>query len=205
MGYHIGVGDATKHPMDDIEFKSVITDPMWPNCARVWPDVDPLAVFTQVMNRLPQSVERVTVVLGCDSDPRFLQAVPSRFPFFRTSWLRFCSPNRKGRVLYSALCAYSFGKPIPWAVGQRVIPGEVLSRTTEKRLTWHPTPMRVVHAKFLVRWFSDADGVLDPFAGSGSIGVACKELRRPYYGLEINPEWATKAQARIDETPEPFL
>jgi len=39
--------------------------------------------------------------------------------------------------------------------------------------------------------------VLDPFMGSGSTGVACKNLGRRYIGFEINPEYCEMAHARI--------
>jgi hypothetical protein len=38
--------------------------------------------------------------------------------------------------------------------------------------------------------------VLDPCAGSGVIGVACRLLGREYLGFEINPEWSAKAALR---------
>ena len=40
--------------------------------------------------------------------------------------------------------------------------------------------------------------VLDPFFGSGTTGVVCKELNRKCIGIELNPEYAKLAQARVD-------
>lgn len=40
--------------------------------------------------------------------------------------------------------------------------------------------------------------VLDPFMGSGSTAVACKNLNRRYIGFEINPETADLARHRLD-------
>lgn len=39
--------------------------------------------------------------------------------------------------------------------------------------------------------------VLDPFAGSGTTGVAAKRLRRDFIGCEINPDYAQMAADRI--------
>lgn len=39
--------------------------------------------------------------------------------------------------------------------------------------------------------------VLDPFAGIGTTGVACAELDRDFVGIEIVPEWAERARARL--------
>lgn len=50
----------------------------------------------------------------------------------------------------------------------------------------------------LVTWFTNpGDRVLDPCAGSGTVGLACKLLGRDYVGYEIDPEWALRATIRI--------
>ncbi len=55
----------------------------------------------------------------------------------------------------------------------------------------------------LVSYFTDpGEWVFDPFAGSGVIGVACRLLGRNYAGFEIDPEWATKSQARLKGDPK---
>jgi DNA modification methylase len=41
------------------------------------------------------------------------------------------------------------------------------------------------------------DLVLDPFAGAGTVGVACKKHGRNFIGIEINPEYCRIADARI--------
>jgi DNA modification methylase len=40
--------------------------------------------------------------------------------------------------------------------------------------------------------------VLDPFAGSGTVGVVCEWHRRDFVGLELNPEYAEMARRRIE-------
>ena len=39
--------------------------------------------------------------------------------------------------------------------------------------------------------------VLDPFNGAGTTGVAATALGRSYDGIELNPEYAQMARARI--------
>ena len=39
--------------------------------------------------------------------------------------------------------------------------------------------------------------VLDPFVGSGSTGVACRQLGRPFLGMDNNPDYVASARARI--------
>lgn len=42
--------------------------------------------------------------------------------------------------------------------------------------------------------------VLDPFLGSGTVGVVCKESGRKCVGIEMKPEYAEIARERIDTT-----
>ena len=44
------------------------------------------------------------------------------------------------------------------------------------------------------------DIVLDPFMGSGSTGIACKELNRNFIGYELDPKYFKIAQQRIKQT-----
>jgi len=41
------------------------------------------------------------------------------------------------------------------------------------------------------------DFVLDPFFGSGTVGVVCQEENRQYVGVELNPEYVTLAADRL--------
>jgi len=43
--------------------------------------------------------------------------------------------------------------------------------------------------------------VLDPFIGSGTVGVVCKETGRRCIGIEMKPEYAELARDRIQTTP----
>ena len=51
---------------------------------------------------------------------------------------------------------------------------------------------------WLIRLISkDGDTVLDPFMGSGTTGVACKQLNRNFIGIESNEEYIKIAEKRI--------
>ena len=43
--------------------------------------------------------------------------------------------------------------------------------------------------------------ILDPFMGSGTTGVACKNLGRSFIGIEMDADYFATASARIDATP----
>ncbi len=62
----------------------------------------------------------------------------------------------------------------------------------------HPTEKPLDQALDLVEFFSNpGETVLDPFAGSGVIGLACRMLGRGYVGTELQACWVDKANARI--------
>jgi DNA modification methylase len=68
---------------------------------------------------------------------------------------------------------------------------------TGKRL--HPAQRIVASFKTLCKMFSEKHHtVLDPFMGSGTTGIACKELGRNFIGIEYNKKYFKKANERIN-------
>jgi site-specific DNA-methyltransferase (adenine-specific) len=64
--------------------------------------------------------------------------------------------------------------------------------------TGHETQKPLALMEALVRDFTDeGDLVLDPFAGSGTTGVACRRLGRRFLGWERDPKYAAIAEKRI--------
>ena len=123
-------------------------------------------------------------------------------------WDKMAGPNQK--VMYSKceIAATSLHVPcnivsIPWC-GYRM--GE---ETGKKKIHPHQKPIA------LYRWLLNIYGperdllwpttVFDPFAGSGSCGMACKELGYSYIGCEISPVFGEAAADRLEidlEEPE---
>jgi len=69
----------------------------------------------------------------------------------------------------------------------------------EARKNFHPTVKPVHLMSWLVRLVSkEGDTVLDPFMGSGTTGVACKQLNRNFIGIELSEEYVKIAEARIN-------
>jgi len=65
----------------------------------------------------------------------------------------------------------------------------------------HPTVKPLKLMAYLVTLGSrPGDVVLDPFVGSGTTCMAAKELGRQYIGIEMNPEYAKIANARLEAT-----
>lgn len=62
----------------------------------------------------------------------------------------------------------------------------------------HPTPKPKHFIKEILFMFSNEnDLVLDPFMGSGSTALACKQTNRRYIGFEINREYCKLANKRL--------
>lgn len=65
----------------------------------------------------------------------------------------------------------------------------------------HPCQKPLELVKYLLKTYSNEEMlILDPFAGSGVTGVACKECNRNFIGFELNKEYYEKAKNRIEST-----
>jgi site-specific DNA-methyltransferase (adenine-specific) len=65
----------------------------------------------------------------------------------------------------------------------------------------HPTVKPVALIAYLVKLVCREGGVvLDPFMGSGTTGVACKNLNRNFIGIELDDGYFEIASRRINET-----
>ena len=69
----------------------------------------------------------------------------------------------------------------------------------KKNKTGHPAVFPLQLAKdHIISWSNEGDTVLDPFMGSGTTGVACKELNRNFIGMELDEEYFKIAKERIN-------
>ena len=61
----------------------------------------------------------------------------------------------------------------------------------------HQTEKPIDILEFLLKYWSDeGDTILDPTMGSGSTGVACKNLKREFIGIELDEKYFEVAQKR---------
>jgi len=186
---------------------AIITDPVWPNCPPgLMPGSDdPQGLLEAVLSRVDAA--RIVIVLRGDSDPRFLMAVPRRWPFFRAQILPYVIPGYIGRKLGGDEIAYCFGEPLPSAPGRRVIPGwGPKVQPAGRPENSHPASRSVAHFRWLLRWWTEpGQTVLDPFMGSGTTGVACIEMGRKFIGIEIEKAYFEIAMKRLLETQRPLM
>ena len=77
-------------------------------------------------------------------------------------------------------------------------PNNILYFDCEKKYV-HPTQKPLELIKYLVLTYSNiGDMVLDSCMGSGTTGVACKELNRDFIGIEIDKKYFDIAEQRIN-------
>lgn len=75
---------------------------------------------------------------------------------------------------------------------------KIKRKSTDKHL--HPTQKPVDLLKYLISTYTKKEEtVLDNCMGSGSTGVACKELNRNFIGIELNKDYFKIAKERIGE------
>ena len=69
----------------------------------------------------------------------------------------------------------------------------------------HPTQKPVELLKYLIRTYTnEGDVVLDFTMGSGTTGVACKNLNRRFVGIELDENYFNIAKKRIESTEVQF-
>lgn len=68
----------------------------------------------------------------------------------------------------------------------------------ENKNSGHPAvfPLRLA-ADHIMTWSNTSDVILDPFMGSGTTGVACKNLNRKFIGIELDEKYFKIAENRI--------
>lgn len=67
--------------------------------------------------------------------------------------------------------------------------------------TKHPTQKPLVLMEYLIKTYTnEGETVLDFTMGSGTTGVACKNLNRSFIGIELDEEYFKIAQDRISST-----
>jgi site-specific DNA-methyltransferase (adenine-specific) len=199
------------------QVECIITDPIWPGASiKFKGSDDPEGLFADMIKVMPQC-ERLVVELGCDTDPRFLSLIPRSLPFLRVCDLKYQIPCYKGRILITGDKAYAFGVPPTWRQDRQLIGGECISihqdpifiRHTGKHKRRcmdhnpeenfpHPTPRRPDHQDWLIKTFCD-EIVLDPFAGSCTLGVSAKKLNRLFIGIEIEERFCEFSARRMSQ------
>ena len=79
------------------------------------------------------------------------------------------------------------------------VPASIQKFNTEQGL--HPTQKPVALMEYLIKTYTnEGDLVLDNCMGSGTAGVACKNLNRDFIGIELDEKYFKIAKERIENT-----
>jgi site-specific DNA-methyltransferase (adenine-specific) len=93
---------------------------------------------------------------------------------------------------YQASKTYDFQKKYPRSI-------QYFKRDLQSNKERHPTQKPVALFEYLIKTYTnEGDLVLDNCAGSGTTGVACKNLNRNFILIEKDPEYCKIAQERLD-------
>lgn len=91
-----------------------------------------------------------------------------------------------------------FGETVAVLRDELRFPSSVQNFNRERGL--HPTQKPVALMEYLVKTYSnELDTVLDFTMGSGTTGVACKNLGRNFIGIELDENYFNIAKKRIEE------
>lgn len=72
-------------------------------------------------------------------------------------------------------------------------------KNVSKEKTAHPCQMPLQVMKNIIGILPDDYIIVDPFMGSGTTGVACRQLNRKFIGIELDKEYYEIAHKRISE------
>ena len=79
-------------------------------------------------------------------------------------------------------------------------------RDSKDPRTGHPTQKPTELIAAILKDFTKEDAIiLDPFLGSGTTAVACKELGRRFIGIEIEPKYCAIAERRLAGITDPLF
>jgi DNA modification methylase len=62
---------------------------------------------------------------------------------------------------------------------------------------WHRYQDPLILYETIIKMFKDCNLVLDPFIGSGTTALACKNLGKNFIGIEINPEICKNTKSNL--------
>ena len=146
------------------------------------------------------TIVRRWIVITCDVRHigRLFDAPPAGLRFIRLGvWVKPNSaPQFTGDRPSSGWEAVAWlhreGTPLKWNGGGRS------SVFTEPKVSGqHPTTKPLPLIRQFVALTSDGGPVLDPWMGSGTVGVAAVERGLEYTGIECDPTWHALAQSRV--------
>ncbi len=81
-------------------------------------------------------------------------------------------------------------------LSNRGVPDIFQARASYRKPSGHPAEKPVSIMRQIIG-VTEGETILDPFMGSGTTAVACRELGRKFIGIEIDPQYFEIARSRI--------
>lgn len=181
---------------------AVITDPPF-NAGKSFDNDDLSALdFRAFCNRFALELYRLKplnllIEVG-KSDIIMRQEIERYFEFKYSLCLNYTNSMRNGAVGYA-----NFGLVLWFTNGGKCCKRykdrlDSALHSTKGEFT-HPSPKEVTHYSKLVEMFSNVgDTILDPFAGSGTTGIACMDMNRDFILIEKDAAYCEIIKARIE-------
>ena len=123
---------------------------------------------------------------------------------FYTKKSKYFPEMRKGKLRTDSINSNSsnYGKQV--AIKREsdlYYPTSILEISNADRTKrFHPTQKPVVLMEYLIKTYTnEGDVVLDNCMGSGTTGVACKNLNRDFIGIELDDKYFEVAKKRIND------
>lgn len=121
----------------------------------------------------------------------------------------FDLPPSKGFLIWDKCQPENFSSAmVEMAWTSRTRPAKMFKKRVTEYHKNHPTQKPTELMKWCIQqedYWNIALTILDPFLGSGTTLVACKELKRNGIGIEINEKYCEIAKKRLQNTQVPML
>lgn len=185
--------------IDDNSIDLVLTDPPYLK--------EFLYTYKYLADECPRIMKRgasLLTIVGHYAIPEVIMIFNGKIKY---RWM-FCMNQFEGSHARMAMGIEVMWKPILWYV-KEVYPqgrgfirdGFIVSGKSGQKKESHKWEQDLSWAKFFIEKLTkENDIVLDPYLGSGTVAVACKELKRNYIGIEIDPKCVKVAQKRLANT-----
>jgi len=186
--YNLDCFTATTE-LPDQSVDVVLTDPPYPNRMNLFPDtlVDGIAMLYLACKKAKKFVVFFWNPFDVPPPPAGWHEVA------RNVWHK---PDTKSITHYEVITVWS--KELRQKVS-RVWTIPILDYRSLHDWKPHPTQKPVRLMRYLLEQVTkEGDLVLDPFVGTGTTAVACKQMKRHYIGIEIDTRYAEIAEQRLE-------
>jgi site-specific DNA-methyltransferase (adenine-specific) len=122
-----------------------------------------------------------------------------RQPIGEWSKSRLTRLGKNDHTRHNSENSSGFGRNISkWVNRKSVLPSNVLRIPLVGENKGHPAVFPVELPRFFIKLLCPPQGVVaDPFAGSGTTGIAAVQENRPFVLIDNNPQYCKQAQQRL--------